>query len=79
MRRVRSTSGKRSVLVEPTAASQALRQQVEDLWAREDYGAGDLTGPERDETLAVLERLETNLAASVRDADAPSHPGAADA
>ncbi|MEV5177877.1 MarR family transcriptional regulator, partial [Streptomyces flaveolus] len=80
VRRVRSTSDKRSVLVEPTAASQALRQQVEDLWARlEDYAAGDLTDPGRGETLAVLERLETNLAASVRDADAPSHPCAADA
>lgn len=34
VRRVRSTSDRRSVLVEPTAASQALRRQVEDLWAR---------------------------------------------
>lgn len=73
VRRVRSTSDKRSVLVEPTAASQALRQQVEDLWARiEDYATGDLTDPERGETLAALERLETNLAAHVSDAGLPS-------
>ncbi|MDC0769625.1 hypothetical protein [Streptomyces sp. HD] len=33
-----------SVLVEPTAASQTLRQQVEDLWAGiESYVAGGLT------------------------------------
>ncbi|MGW2776231.1 MarR family transcriptional regulator [Streptomyces olivaceoviridis] len=32
--RVRFTSDRRSVLVEPTAASQALRRQAEDLWAR---------------------------------------------
>ncbi|MEU2281681.1 MarR family transcriptional regulator [Streptomyces sp. NPDC013178] len=79
VRRVRSTSDKRSVLVEPTAASQALRQQVEDLWARlEGYVAGDLTNPERGETLAVLKRLENNLAALARDADAPSRPDAPD-
>jgi MarR family transcriptional regulator, organic hydroperoxide resistance regulator len=74
VRRVRCTGDKRSVLVEPTAASQALRRQVEDIWARlEDYAVGNLTGPERGETLAVLERLETNLAAIDRDADPPSH------
>ncbi|MFG3016844.1 MarR family winged helix-turn-helix transcriptional regulator [Streptomyces cinerochromogenes] len=80
VRRVPSTSDKRSVLVEPTAASQALRQQVENLWARlEDYVAGDLTDAERGESLAVLERLETNLAASARDADQPARPGGPDA
>ncbi len=80
VRRVRSTSDKRSVLVEPTAASQALRQQVEDLWARlEDYVAGDLTDTERGETVAVLERLETALAAHLGDAEPPSRPGTPDA
>ncbi|MER6923676.1 MarR family transcriptional regulator, partial [Streptomyces spiralis] len=80
VRRVRSTSDKRSVLVEPTAASHALRQQVEDLWGRlEDYAAGDLTDTQRDETLAVLERLEASLAAHTNGAEAPPHPGAPDA
>lgn len=80
VRRVRSTSDKRSVLVEPTAASQALRQQVEDLWSRlEDYVAGDLTDAERGETLAALERLETALAAHISDAEPPSRPAAPDA
>ncbi|CAM5636287.1 MULTISPECIES: MarR family winged helix-turn-helix transcriptional regulator [Streptomyces] len=80
VRRVRSTSDRRSVLVEPTAASQALRQQVEDLWARlEDYATGDLTDTERGEALTVLEHLETNLAARIGDTQPTSHPDAADA
>ncbi|QTD96027.1 MarR family winged helix-turn-helix transcriptional regulator [Streptomyces cyanogenus] len=80
VRRARSASDKRSVLVEPTAASQALRRQVEDLWARlEDHVAGDLTGAERSETLAVLERLETNLVTHVSDGEPSSLPGASDA
>ncbi|MFF4714492.1 MarR family winged helix-turn-helix transcriptional regulator [Streptomyces eurythermus] len=80
VRRVRSTSDKRSVLVEPTAASQALRRQVEDLWARlEDYAVGDLTDAELAEALAVLKRLETDLAAHVNDAEPPLRPGAPDA
>ncbi|MFJ8593464.1 hypothetical protein [Streptomyces sp. NPDC093598] len=59
--------------MEPTAASQALRRQVEDLWARlEDYVAGELADAERGETLAVLERLETNIAARISDAEPPS-------
>ncbi|MEV5106529.1 MarR family winged helix-turn-helix transcriptional regulator [Streptomyces massasporeus] len=80
VRRVRSTSDKRSVLVEPTAASQALRRQVEDLWARlEDYATGDLTDAEREKTLDALERLEANLAAHAGDTEPPSSPGAPDA
>ncbi|MBE8476457.1 MULTISPECIES: MarR family winged helix-turn-helix transcriptional regulator [Streptomyces] len=70
VRRERSTSDKRSVLVEPTAASLALRQQVEELWSRlEDYVTGGLTEVERSETLAVLEHLETNLAAHASDTE----------
>jgi DNA-binding MarR family transcriptional regulator len=76
VRRVRSTSDKRSVLVEPTAASQALRRQVEDLWARlEDYVVGDLTDAESSDALAVLERLEHNLATRARAAEPHSLPG----
>ncbi|WP_199931993.1 MarR family winged helix-turn-helix transcriptional regulator [Streptomyces sp. NRRL S-646] len=77
VRRVPSTSDKRSVLVEPTTASHALRQQVEDLWARlEDHAVSDLTDDECRETLAVLERLETNLAAHISDVEPPASPGA---
>ncbi|MGW2383842.1 MarR family winged helix-turn-helix transcriptional regulator [Streptomyces sp. NPDC001658] len=80
VRRERSTSDKRSVLVEPTAASLALRQQVEELWSRlEDYVTGGLTEVERSETLSVLERLETNLAAHTGDTGLPSGSGATDA
>jgi DNA-binding MarR family transcriptional regulator len=80
VRRERSTSDKRSVLVEPTAASLALRQQVEELWSRlEDYATGGLTEVERSETLSVLEHLETNLAAHTGDTGLPSGSGATDA
>ncbi|MBI0296780.1 MarR family transcriptional regulator [Streptomyces sp. PRKS01-29] len=79
VRRARSTSDKRSVLVEPTAASMALRQQVEDLWSRlEDCVADDLTDGQRSETLAVLERLETNLATHAGDTEVLSGSFATD-
>ncbi|MFI8215616.1 MarR family winged helix-turn-helix transcriptional regulator [Streptomyces sp. NPDC085932] len=75
-RRFPSASDKRCVLVEPIAAGQALRRQVDDLWFRpEEYAAGDLTEAERADALVVFERLETNLAARTGDAE-PPRPGA---
>lgn len=54
---------KRAVLVEPTPASQALRQEVERLWAELEADAtAGLTADERTETLRLLERIEAGLA-----------------
>ncbi|WP_330456114.1 MarR family winged helix-turn-helix transcriptional regulator [Streptomyces sp. NBC_00820] len=59
-----SDTDKRSVIIEPTAASHALRRQVEQVWADlERVSIGDLTAEEQDATLRALERLEGNLAA----------------
>ncbi|MCX4649627.1 MULTISPECIES: hypothetical protein [unclassified Streptomyces] len=44
-----------------------------------DYVAGDLTGAELSETLDVLERLETNLATHISDAESSSPACASDA
>ncbi|HEX3779409.1 MAG TPA: MarR family winged helix-turn-helix transcriptional regulator [Pseudonocardiaceae bacterium] len=60
-----SPTDRRSVIIEPTAASQALREQVEAIWPQLDKAC--LTGfteTERAEALGLLERLETNLAAA---------------
>ncbi|MCX4993590.1 MarR family winged helix-turn-helix transcriptional regulator [Streptomyces sp. NBC_00568] len=62
VRRSSSATDKRSVIVEPTAASQALRREVEQLWAElEDITLGELTAEEQTGTLRALERLEDNL------------------
>ncbi len=54
---------KRAVIIEPTAASQALRREVERIWAElEGASTGDLTPAQQSETLHALQRLEDNLA-----------------
>ncbi|MER5756538.1 MarR family winged helix-turn-helix transcriptional regulator [Streptomyces sp. NPDC002088] len=63
VRRVPSPTDKRSMIVEPTAVSLALRSKVEDIWSRlEQSAVGDLTEAEQADTLAILDRLERNLA-----------------
>jgi DNA-binding MarR family transcriptional regulator len=58
-----SPTDRRSVIIEPTAASQALRDQVEALWPHlDEICLRDFTDEERIEVLRVLARLETNLA-----------------
>ena len=53
----------RAVLVEPTAASQALRREVERMWRElEDATLGDMDDDQQAETLRVLGLLECNLA-----------------
>lgn len=53
----------RAVIVEPTAASQALRHEVERVWRElEAATVGDLDDDQRAETLRVLGLLECNLA-----------------
>lgn len=54
---------KRAVIIEPTAASQALRREVERIWAElEAASTGDLTPDQQAETLHALQRIEDNLA-----------------
>ncbi|MEW1913025.1 MarR family transcriptional regulator [Kitasatospora sp. NPDC085895] len=72
VRRRPSPTDKRASLIEPTAASHALRREVEEAWSRlEDLVAAGLTDDERAAALHTLERLEQNL---LRAADDP--PGA---
>ncbi|MFD0200925.1 MULTISPECIES: MarR family winged helix-turn-helix transcriptional regulator [Saccharothrix] len=53
----------RATLVEPTAASQALRHEVERMWRElEEATLGDLDEDQQAETLRVLGLLECNLA-----------------
>ncbi|MGW0854528.1 MarR family winged helix-turn-helix transcriptional regulator [Streptomyces sp. NPDC002690] len=62
VRRIPSTTDKRSVIVEPTPASIALRRQVEAIWAElERTAVGDFTEAEKDQVLASLTRLERSL------------------
>ncbi|MGW2997809.1 MarR family winged helix-turn-helix transcriptional regulator, partial [Streptomyces sp. NPDC001193] len=62
VRRRPSPTDKRASLIEPTAASHALRREVERVWTQlEDISATGLSDDERAEALAVLERLEQNL------------------
>ncbi|MEV7859038.1 MarR family transcriptional regulator [Streptomyces hirsutus] len=62
VRRSPSPTDRRSVLVEPTAAGIALRDQAEAVWAElERTVTGDLTPDERDQALASLNRLEQSL------------------
>ncbi|MFE1762601.1 MarR family winged helix-turn-helix transcriptional regulator [Streptomyces angustmyceticus] len=54
---------RRAVLIEPTAASQALRREVERIWAElENASAGGLTPDQQTEALDTLRRIEDNLA-----------------
>jgi DNA-binding MarR family transcriptional regulator len=53
----------RAALIEPTAASQALRHQVERMWRElEEATVGELDDDQQAETLKVLGLLESNLA-----------------
>ncbi len=62
VRRSRSESDRRVVVVEPTAASQALRHEVELIWRRlEEMTLRGMDDGERDEARQVIERLEENL------------------
>ncbi len=62
VRRRPCPTDRRAVLVEPTQASQALREQVEALWPQLDQLCLEgFTDAERTETRKLLERLEANL------------------
>ncbi|MER6300650.1 MarR family winged helix-turn-helix transcriptional regulator [Kitasatospora sp. NPDC001539] len=62
VRRRPSPTDKRASLIEPTAASHALRREVEQSWSQlEDLVTAGLSTGERTEALSTLERLEQNL------------------
>ncbi|MFF4974124.1 MarR family winged helix-turn-helix transcriptional regulator [Streptomyces sp. NPDC001083] len=74
VRRRPSPTDKRASLIEPTAASHALRREVERVWSQlEGLSTTGLSDDECADTLAVLERLERNL---VRAAAHPVDPDA---
>jgi DNA-binding MarR family transcriptional regulator len=62
VRRSPSPTDRRASIIEPTAASQALRAQVEEVWTRlEDLVTADMSADEQAAALHTLERLEHNL------------------
>ncbi|WP_431980447.1 MarR family winged helix-turn-helix transcriptional regulator [Streptomyces qinglanensis] len=74
VRRRPSPTDKRASLIEPTAASHALRREVEQVWSQlEDISTAGLCEGERADALAALERLEQNL---VQPAAQPEEPRA---
>ncbi|MFF7751448.1 MarR family winged helix-turn-helix transcriptional regulator [Streptomyces sp. NPDC007971] len=62
VRRRPSPTDRRASLIEPTAASHALRREVERVWSQlEDISTAGLSGDECAAALRTLERLEQNL------------------
>ncbi|MFJ3235047.1 MarR family winged helix-turn-helix transcriptional regulator [Streptomyces sp. NPDC086787] len=62
VRRRPSPTDRRASLIEPTAASHALRREVERVWSQlEDISTTGLSDGECADALATLERLEQNL------------------
>ena len=63
VRRRPSPTDKRATIVEPTAASNALRHEVENVWLElEASVVDDLTPEDQAEALDVLARIEDSLA-----------------
>lgn len=63
VRRCPSATDGRATIIEPTAASNALRQEVERIWAElESSTIDNLTPEQQTEAIKVLERIEGNLA-----------------
>jgi DNA-binding MarR family transcriptional regulator len=70
VRRRACASDARVVMVEPTAASHALREQVEDIWRRlEELTVRGLSESEQDDALRLLRRLEAGLSATNHDCE----------
>jgi DNA-binding MarR family transcriptional regulator len=62
VRRSPVTGDKRAFLIEPTAASRALRPQVEQIWTQlEQIAVGGVSEREQQTILRVLEGLEARL------------------
>ncbi|MFJ9368623.1 MarR family winged helix-turn-helix transcriptional regulator [Nocardia sp. NPDC101769] len=63
VRRSPCPTDRRATLIAATVAGQALRHEVERIWAElEERTTGDLTAQQQDACLGVLNRLESNLA-----------------
>jgi DNA-binding MarR family transcriptional regulator len=63
VRRCPCASDKRVTVIEPTAASLALRHEVERMWAElESSTIGNLTPDQRTDVLTILEQMEESLA-----------------
>ncbi|MCX5444536.1 MarR family transcriptional regulator [Streptomyces sp. SID8375] len=76
VRRRPSPDDKRATIIEPTAASQALRREVERIWAElEGASTDDLTPDQQAEALHTLQRIEDSLArAATRSPEAAPAP-----
>lgn len=67
VRRHRSTTDARAVIVEPTPASQALRAKVERIWGElETLTTADLDPDGKADAVAMLVQLEATLAAAAQ-------------
>jgi len=76
VRRCPCADDKRAFLIEPTAASLALRDEVERIWAElEELTASGLTADERAETLRVLRRIEDSLTRAAGSGGSQATPG----
>ncbi|MER6007927.1 MarR family winged helix-turn-helix transcriptional regulator [Nonomuraea sp. NPDC003707] len=63
VRRRPCATDRRATIIEPTPASQALRREVENIWAElESSVAGGLTPDQQADALDVLEQIEAGLA-----------------
>lgn len=68
----RSPDDKRAIIVEATAESQALRREVERIWATlESWTTDDWTAAERADALDALAALESNLTGTEHARPAP--------
>ncbi|MFC9679609.1 MarR family winged helix-turn-helix transcriptional regulator [Streptomyces sp. NPDC056948] len=66
VRRRPSEHDKRATIIEPTAASLALRKEVEKIWAElEDDTVAGLPAEEQDAMIRVLARIEDSLSEAV--------------
>jgi MarR family transcriptional regulator, organic hydroperoxide resistance regulator len=62
VRRCPCATDKRATFIEPTPASQALRAEVERIWAElESSTIGDLNAAQQTEVLDMLEQIEDSL------------------
>ncbi|MEV5834204.1 MarR family winged helix-turn-helix transcriptional regulator [Nocardia sp. NPDC052112] len=67
VRRRACDTDKRATIIEPTPASQALRREVEDIWAElENSVTAGLTPEQQSAALEVLDQIEGSLARATR-------------
>ena len=75
VRRRPSSDDKRVTIIEPTAASLALRDQVQDVWAElEASVAGQFDAAERTAAIDLLGRIEQALCQATAQPPGPHEP-----